>query len=399
MKEQNDLLVKVSALDQAKDDAKKVEMLAVAKLVAEGMSLVKIAAKLDLFAPTVTQLRKAALLKRYLVEKTDFVKADVSDDLMLKVEDRIHQKERTERLLAFLQSTPGRPVLRIIDCDAPVTNRALRVEQLGKQAAPYLKKLFERSRKCGLTWGGMLRGTVSALSELPFPSRAQDMECIPLSGEPLGNEPMSFSSSSLAHDLGKIINGKSYDALSLSMVPAFLPEGFTKNEIQGLWKLIGLVKSYGVIFGQRGIKNHLNPALAEQLDMILTSVGPAESPLGFGQGTLFETGKLKIEDLRELILGDIGGACVPRRDLKQPALRKFQEFNERWTGLRIEHIQACAAQAKDHPHQGWPGVVVISGGKARARFIYEITRRGLINHLIIDDELAKELDMIVGGSA
>jgi DNA-binding transcriptional regulator LsrR (DeoR family) len=393
MKQQDDL----PARGSTPDDSKKVEMLAVAKLAAEGMSQVKIAAILDLFPAKVNQLVKAALHEQYLVEKTDFVKDGVSDHLMLKVEDRIHQKERTENLLAFLQSTPRRPVLRIFACDAPVTDRAQRVEQLGKQAAPYLKTLLERSSKCGLTWGGMLRGTVSALSELPFPSRTQAMECIPLSGEPLGNEPMSFSSSSLAHDLGKIVNGKSYDAPSLSMVPAFLPEGFTKNEIQGLWKLIGLVRSYGTIFGRRGIKNNEKP-LVEQLDMILTSVGPAESPLGFGQGTLFETGKLTIEDLRELVLGDMGGACVQRPDLKPALLRKFQEFSERWTGLRIEHIQACSAQAKDL-HQGPPGVVVISGGKARARFIYEIAKRGLINHLIIDDELARELDTIVSEGA
>jgi len=385
--------------DPSADDPRKIEMLAAAMLVAEGDTGVEIAKKLAIGEVAVSRLLDSARRGRYLREETQFLHKDIPAHVLQKVRDRINQKERKDKLSSFLQRTPNNPVLRIFSCDAPVSNPIKRVEQLSRQAAPYLKKLLERSQKCGLTWGGMLRGSVSALNEHPFPSRepSKMMECIPLSGEPLGNEPMGFSSSSLAHDLGIIVNGKGYNAPSLSMVPAFLPEGFTKNEIQGLWKLIGLVRSYGAIFGRRGMANHQKP-LAEQLDMILTSVGPAESPLGFGQGTLFETGKLKIEDLRELVIGDIGGACVPRPDLKQAALRKFQEFNERWTGLRIEHIQACSAQAKD-PHQGPPGVVVISGGKARARFIYEIAKRGLINHLIIDDELARELDTIVSEGA
>jgi DNA-binding transcriptional regulator LsrR (DeoR family) len=372
-------------------------MLAVAMLAAEGRRQVNIAELLGLGEVRVSRLLRDARRARYLREEIRFLKEDLPDHLLLKVRDRIVRKAVTDRLRSFMQGIPGGgPIMRVFNCDAHVSNARKRVEQLSQQAAPYLKKLLERSQKCGLTWGGMLRGAVSALSELHFQYRTppQIRECIPLSGEPLGNEPMRFSSSSLAHDLGQIVNGDSYNAPSLAMVPAFIPEGFSKSEVSGVWKLIGLVRSYGMIFGRRSMKNGEKP-LAEHLDMLLTSVGPAESPLGFGQGRLFETGKLKIDDLRELVLGDIGGVCVPRPDLKQTALRKLQDVNERWTGLRLEHVQACAAQAKD-PDRDRPGVVVISGGKARARFIYEITRRGLINHLIIDDELAKELDTIVG---
>jgi DNA-binding transcriptional regulator LsrR (DeoR family) len=57
---------------------------------------------------------------------------------------------------------------------------------------------------------------------------------------------------------------------------------------------------------------------------------------------------------------------------------------------------ACAARARRYADllAAPPGVVIISGGRERAQFIYEIVKRGLVNHLIIDDELEKEMEAI-----
>lgn len=39
-------------------------------------------------------------------------------------------------------------------------------------------------------------------------------------------------------------------------------------------------------------------------------------------------------------------------------------------------------------------MVVISRGADRAEFVYESVKRGLINQLVIDEELAQDLDHI-----
>jgi DNA-binding transcriptional regulator LsrR (DeoR family) len=179
------------------------------------------------------------------------------------------------------------------------------------------------------------------------------------------------------------------------MVPAFIPDGFTRQELSGVRKLIELVRSYDQIFGQKTPSQSETP-LAEKLDMIVTSVGPAERPLGFGQGVLFETGRITFEELQKLVIGDVGGVCFARPDLSKTDSQTLARVNERWTGLRREHLLACAARARrsPDPFDGPPGVVVISGGRARARVIYELVKLGLINHLIIDDELENELESI-----
>ena len=89
----------------------------------------------------------------------------------------------------------------------------------------------------------------------------------------------------------------------------------------------------------------------------------------------------------------MGGVCFPRPNLNRAAAQKLESVDKRWTGLRIEHLIACAKRS-ENPFKGPPGVVVISSGKARASFIYELVKRGLINHLIIDDVLAQELEKI-----
>ena len=126
--------------------------------------------------------------------------------------------------------------------------------------------------------------------------------------------------------------------------------------------------------------------------MSLSSVGPAERPLGFGQGRLFETGSVTIDELQNLVIGDIGGVCFPRMGLTRFEEKKLRSVNDRWTGLRHENLSSCAQEARRQDQMtGIPGVVVVSIGKARAKFIHELITFGVINHLIIDDELEEEL--------
>src|SRR5262249_41641579 len=125
-----------------------------------------------------------------------------------------------------------------------------------------------------------------------------------------------------------IVNGEQYNAPSLSMVPAFIPEGFGKQETFGVWRLIELVKSYDLIFS-KSVSKKSDAPMADRLEMILTSVSPADRPLGFGKGRLFETGSVTIEELQELVMGDMGGVCFPRPNLGRQATQKLESVNKR----------------------------------------------------------------------
>jgi DNA-binding transcriptional regulator LsrR (DeoR family) len=388
-------------MSKTRTEEDKINMLAAAFLTGEGKRQNEIAKMLNLH-PTFVSRILSNEGKEYVYEEKRFLSEKVPPQLMDKVMKRVSQSKLIELLYhaAIRHGNMRGPVLRVFGCDAPFDDVQGRMNELGKRAAPYVRSLLLRSHHCGLTWGGMLRSTVSALRALNIPppwKKEKDgaIECIPLSGEPLGNDPTNFSSSSLAHDLGNIINGENYNAPSLAMVPAFVPEGFASQELEGVWKLIKLVESYNQIFGPQDSSRSEKP-MAGRLDMILTSVGPAQRALGFGKGSLFETGKLPFKELRNLIIGDVGGVCIARPKLSKKNKERLNGVSTRWTGLRLEHLEHCARRARSHNDlsKAPPGVVVISGGKERAQFVFEIIKLGLVNHLIIDDALEMELERI-----
>jgi len=280
------------------------------------------------------------------------------------------------------------------------------MQQLALLAAPLIRTLLLRSTLCGLTWGGMLEGVVAAIRDMhcavPWKYKRQ-IQFIPLSGEPLGAEPSSFSSSNLARDLGLLANGDKYDAPSLAMVPAFVPDGFRKYEKEGVWRLIELVQAYLDIFGphENGSADTRRTARstpkALTLDMILTSVGSHDKPLGFGLGILFDNMNIKYHVLKSLLAAEVGGVCIPRQDLTRAQREQLHTVQTSWTGLRLEHLEACARRGAD-PLKGPPGVVVVSGGTNRTNAVCELIRRGLVNHLIVDDVLADELEKVSGST-
>jgi DNA-binding transcriptional regulator LsrR (DeoR family) len=380
-------------------ESAKIDMLAAASFKAEGRKQEEIAEILNLSAVAVSRHIKQARLQKFLHEQCIFQEYKVEPDLMKKVRLRKSRPDLQEQLDRLAESCrqSRRVSLRVFNCGT-LTNDEDRMKRLAELAAPVIRELLLRSQSCGVTWGGMLKGVVSELRHLPFPPPGEraSVSVVPLSGEPLGKERGSFSSSSLARDLGMIVNGDQYDAPSLAMVPAFIPDVFLKHESEGVWKLIGLVQSYRQIFGRhrnsqtkaRAV-SRANP-LAKRLEMVLTSVGSATKPLGFGRGALFEQ-IFSYTELKRLIIAEVGGVCIPRPDLTQQQRDRFSTVQRSWTGLRLEHLEACARRGGDLLN-GPAGVVVVSGGTSRAATICQLIKRGLINHLIIDDVLAEELE-------
>ncbi|MGA9567707.1 MAG: hypothetical protein WBS19_19435 [Candidatus Korobacteraceae bacterium] len=380
-------------------DKRDVEMLAVAFLAGEGNKPKDIAHTLGINAVAVSRHLKRAR-KDYLREHIHFIHDSVPRPVMDEVRQRVTNQKLQDQVndLAKRHNNPREISVRVFTC-GPCSNDLERMAKLGKLSAFLVRNLLLRSRSCGLTWGGSLNGVVMGLRDLPLPApwAGQDIECIPLSGEPLTTERASYSSSNLARDLGIIINGDKYDAPSLAMVPAFVPDAFKKYERDGVWRLIELVEAYTDIFGPhkngnavpRGTKQ--STPLAFSLDMILTSVGSRERPLGFGQGVLFDKISVSARELKSLIVAEVGGVCIERPKLNAEKSEQLKTVQTSWTGLRKEHLEACAQRGSDLL-KGPPGVVVVSGGAGRAAVICELIKRGLINHLIIDEVLAQELE-------
>jgi DNA-binding transcriptional regulator LsrR (DeoR family) len=393
--------------------ARRIEMLAVARLAAEGRKPVAIASILGITTVDVSRHLKDARgsCLRTLIT---FVDDSVSAEEMEKVNARLTRQYLEDQVNQFAQRyRHNRKLsLRVFHCGSE-GSEFQRMQRLAAAAAPTIKSLLLRSKSCGLTWGGMLESVVAALQSqrMPAPWGEERIEFIPLSGEPLGREGSKGSSSSLARDLSVLVNGDkltgsnlnshSSEVLSLAMVPAFIPDAFAKPQQVGVRRLINLVRAYEDIFGrhQTGRPTRLrapraNPK-AMNMDMVLTSVASMARPLGFGQGMLFDNMSVSYHTFKGLLAAEVGGVCIGRDNLTRAEKAELKKVQDGWTGLRQEHLQHCAERGQSSLH-GPPGVVVVSCGSDRAGAVSELIKRGLVNNLIIDEVLARELEAVTG---
>jgi hypothetical protein len=66
----------------------------------------------------------------------------------------------------------------------------------------------------------------------------------------------------------------------------------------------------------------------------------------------------------------------------------------RWTGVKMGHLQDCARRALNRTPDRAPGVIVLAIGANKATVVYEALRKGLIQHLFTDEDLADRLEQI-----
>ena len=100
-----------------------------------------------------------------------------------------------------------------------------------------------------------------------------------------------------------------------------------------------------------------------------------------GAVSCFAREVLNIRELQKLVLGDISGVFIPRRDLSASQRVKLKNLSKRWTGIKLEHLKNCSLSSfSSDPLKGKPGIVVVAIAKNKARFIYEGAKLNLINH-------------------
>jgi len=163
-------------------------------------------------------------------------------------------------------------------------------------------------------------------------------------------------------------------------VTAFIPIDFKNTRAKTIWEMIRGYKKYQRIF-QKG------DGYASKLDCILTSVGSHEQPNKLWTKELDSRG-VDPKELQELSCGDIGGVLLPRARLTNQQKKRFDDIIAHWTGIAEQHYTLCANRATK---SDVPGVLVVAIGENKTDILAECLRRGLVNEVFVDEELARTL--------
>jgi len=376
-----------------------VEMQAAAYLYSQKYPREEIKKILHLSQSTVSRSIKHAEKEGWLEVNIRFAKEKLSSERMEEIEAIASPQKHLKKQLDEFATKYGGPApnLRVFPStnrDMTATDQVAHLESFGQVVAGHIRDLLRPSKVCGVTWGYTLASVVRGLHRLGPPplQKGNPTEFIPLCGESLDTAGMKlpvYSSSSIAAQFDEIINGGTKHSLSLAAVPALIPRDFTQNKVQAIRELIARVTAYSSIFS-KGIEKEKaqHEPWIDKLDTILTGISPAEYPLGYWRDALVTTGRIDRDQLSRFAVGDIGGILFARRDLSKSELVELEKINERWTGIREHQMKRCAAEASQNRTSG---VVVVAVGENKAASICESIKRGLVNELVIDRDLAVAL--------
>jgi DNA-binding transcriptional regulator LsrR (DeoR family) len=382
--------------------ADRLEILAAAYLYGQQQTEEAIGRSLGLSQSVVSRLIKIARREGILQTKTTFIK-ELGEDELARILARVRPVELQESLSRVSvkgSKLPG-PVLHVYPSHSRNTSVAAwrhRIDEFANACAKDLLEVLAPASLIGVSWGNTLASAIAAMEKTVPARRATQQRArmaIPLIGEPLGLNISQHSSSVLAARLGEALNpdaepGKTH-SLSLAPVPALIPADMTESEIAAIRKLIGRITAYRAIFGPDGrapSEGHENAPLIRRIDAVLTSTSTHEWPLGFDDDSLIRTAGVPREQLNDLVIGDLCGAVIPRPNLDGKAKAEVESILRRWTGVKISQLRDCALRSQT----GGPGVIVLAIGANKAQVVFEAVRRGLVQHLFTDQDLADELE-------
>lgn len=288
---------------------------------------------------------------------------------------------------------------------------------LGHAAASRTREFLLNADNIGVAWGRTLSSAVQgaqALGGEPW-SDGSRARVFPLWGEmftrPLDREGSRFtyselSSSWLAERIALLIHGPErlatrtpggeHLSFSLAAVPALIHRRHTGSDLKAIYGSLYDNAYYREIFGgpRREERQAGEPCLARQMQTALVAVGAAgDDEELFWHPQMAEHSGFDINVLKKFVCGDIGGVLVGHDERstevkKEQATKIIKETVSHWTGVRRQHVLWCAHRAEGLKHQG---VVVYAAGAVRHSIVKAALQKGLINHLIIDQSLARKL--------
>jgi DNA-binding transcriptional regulator LsrR (DeoR family) len=294
-------------------------------------------------------------------------------------------------VLARIQSPNGVQVrgVYVVDSGGSGTSaRAwdMRLSRFGRAAARPLVELMSRSAVFACTWGKTISSLVTNGKREQWQRIAPTIRFVPVCGEPRDHADDRDTSSHLAERLHELVHSTAV-LPSLTGVPALIGRRYGETKRRGILRFVEDAGSYREVFGGKA-------PLIGQVDSLLTAVGPSQRPMGFFFEELLMAGstaskKLTGQMLEKLVVGDIGGVLIPRRDLDARGSREVKRLTGMWTGVKLHHFQRIARAAARSTR---PGVIVAAiGGDDRAEILAEVIRDGLVNELIIDRTLSDAL--------
>jgi DNA-binding transcriptional regulator LsrR (DeoR family) len=395
--------------------ASQFHLVAVAYLSANQKTQDQIAADLGISQSLVSRLMREAKKTGILEVKTRFASERVSAEERARVEAKLRTEPLRQISSKIHALAPGKPIptFHVYPCHSRNTSPVAwrhRIQEFSNDCADDLLKVLVSASVIGVAWGEMVANAVGAMQRVQQERRERrpsDQTIIPLLGEPLGRNITQYSSSILASKLAETLNPKPAQTpdpkseprstLSLAPVPAFIPEGMTRAEINAIRKFIGKIGAYGEIYGadERGSRGEDKSLLwIDRVDTILTSISREEQPLGFDDDRLIHAAGIRRDRLNGLVIGDLCGVVIPRPNLDSQSKKEIKNIMARWTGIKVNHLEACAMRA----NKGAAGVIVLAIGSNKASVVYEALRRGLIQHLFMDEDLADRLGEICTAS-
>lgn len=269
-------------------------------------------------------------------------------------------------------------------------------DQLDRGAADLLSTLLKRSRLTGVSYGRTIHGVVSMLDE----SRAaRDYRVIPICGDPthlINQQQHELSASNIAAAIQERMAAMPNKPLpSLSGVPAYVPRELMRyaGAKSSVMSYIRRIPGYAAIFDGP-------QSLSLELDTLLTGVGgigrTEAASSDFIRERLAQEPGLTFAELNQICIGDLGGILIPRHAKFR---KEIDELNSGWTGLTLKHL----AQIRDNAtKRKAPGVIVITHSNVwdksnelvvnRARVLSNAIAAGLVDRLVIDQQLASMLE-------
>jgi len=385
--------MKKQRLDE-KDE--RLMLIAVAQLSSEGRTQTEIARTLNISQPQVSRFLKAAVDRKIL---------GVAPPPPL-LEKNISLEEKEQAQAKYFASAELRnklyPHIQNKNISFDVREFAGDEDQFARTAAARVLQLFRQSRRIGVMSGKNMHKLVegikflTASSNAPFPYAA---ECIPLCGDPIhlmNLRQVDYSASHLAASINYCLTEKpATDLPCLTGVPAYVSRRLQVTK--GFKEFLNSIPGYDLIFGSQK-KGGARPRV-DLIDTILTGIGIVSTKEdGENMTSAFireriEQEEASEENLNKIVLGDIGGLLIERNKSDR---ERVNRLNRGWIGMREEHFHQVAEGAHE---SGFPGVIVIAfGQEKKADLVFEIIKRGLVNHLLVHSALSKKLQALAAQS-
>jgi DNA-binding transcriptional regulator LsrR (DeoR family) len=260
---------------------------------------------------------------------------------------------------------------------------AQRRARFGRTAAGRLIELIENSSIVGVAWGRTIKALADGISVSRQPLvKKRQIIFAAVCAELVSLAQHGYSASRLAEYLDEAFNETPGGGPQLTGFPAYIPRRYDNEMRTSIWRYISDTPGHDRVFSGPD-------ALIHRMDMLISSVGSAETPVFGSFEELVSAGGLKAGDLTQLVVGDLGGILIAKDDLSKAEESLIEDLNRLWTGIKIEHVHAIAERAFADHNLG--GVVVAAIRAERGDTAFELICRGLVNELIIDHKAAAQL--------